>query len=291
MNIHEERLTMDVQYWENKFLELKPYLTQVDARVGNFLVYTHDNIVSYAIRLYGEYCHAEVNTMSLFLNKESTYLDIGTNIGYHARAIYQQTGCKVLGFEPNPNHFLVAWYNCKDHPVQLMNAAVGNYTGKAKIKTFDPGQVENFGNISIVEDDGDEVDAITIDQLNLNSCDVMKIDVEGFEFEVLEGANTTIDKFNPVIFYEAQDTDIWPKCWGFLNEKDYIQYWVACRNDPIGETYRRPETSPFKDGGVLNIIAVPSNKPQPIELMKVFPDKTFKETATDPENAEKIKVF
>lgn len=282
---------MDVDYWENKLVELRPYLTEIDAKVGKFVVYTRDSIVSYAIRLYGEYCHAEVNTMSLYLNKDSTYLDIGTNIGYHARAVHLQNGCKVLGFEPNTNHFLVAWHNCKEYPIQLINAAVGNKSGKVKIKTFDPAQVENFGNISIVEEDGDEVDVIMIDQLNLNACDLMKIDVEGFEFEVLEGANATIEKFNPVIFYEAQDSDVWPKCWEFLNEREYNQYWVACRNDPVGETYRRPEQSPFGDGGVLNIIAVPKSKPQPIQLMKVFPDKTFVETAKDPENAEKIKVF
>ena len=282
---------MDVEYWENKFLELKPYLFQIDTRVGNLLLYKNDNIVSQAIGLYGEYCHAEIITMGLYLNSESTYLDIGTNIGYHARAVYQHAGCKVIGFEPNTNHFLVAWYNCKDHPIQLINAAVGNYVGKAKIKSFDPSKVENFGNISIVEDDGDEVTAITIDSLNLTVCDVMKIDVEGFELQVLEGANDTIDNLNPVVFYEAQDGEVWPKCWEFLNSKNYTQYWVACRNAPYSETYRKPEMSPFKDGGVMNILAVPPNKPKPSQLMEVSPDKTFQETAKDPKNAEKIKVF
>jgi len=284
-------MDLDVEYWESKFNELKPYLTEVDAKPGKFVVYTNDNIVSYAIRLYGEYCHAEVNIMSSFLTKESTYLDIGTNIGYHARSIYNQTGCQVIGFEPNTNHFLVSWYNCREYPVKLFNAAVGNYTGKAKIKSFHPGEVENYGNISIVEEDGDEVDILRIDQLDLKACDVMKIDVEGFEFEVLEGAADTIDKLNPVVFYEAQDSAVWPKCWEFLNDKNYIQYWVACRNDPVGETYRRPEESPFGHGGVLNIIAIPADKPQPTKLMNVFPDKSFIETAQDPENVEKVKVF
>ena len=283
---------MDVEYWGNKFIELRPYIREIDTRVGKFAVYTHDNIVSHAIILYGEYAHAEVNTMCLYLNKDSTYIDIGTNIGYHARAVYNQANCKVLGFEPNSNHFLIAWYNCKDYPIQLINAAVGSKKGKARLKSFNPNEVDNFGNISIVEDeDGDEVNVAIIDEFNLNACDVMKIDVEGYEFEVLQGSVNTIEKHKPVIFYEAQDKTVWPKCWEFLNEREYNQYWVACRNDPVGETYRKPEQSPFSDGGVLNIIAVPKSKPQPIQLMLVTPDRTFVETAHAPENIEKIKMF
>ncbi len=50
------------------------------------------------------------------------------------------------------------------------------------------------------------VDVITIDSLNLTQCDLIKIDTQGLEREVLEGARNTIAKFKPVIWIEDRGT-------------------------------------------------------------------------------------
>lgn len=276
---------MELDHWEKKFDALKPYMALVDTRMGDFAVYTHDNIVSYAIRLYGEYCHAEVNVMCRYLKKESGYLDVGTNIGYHARAVQKQSGCDVMGFEPNPNHFVVASYNCQGLPIQIVNAAVGNHSGKTHIKNFVPDQIENFGNISIVESGGDEVELIMLDQLNITKCDLIKIDVEGFELQVLEGATRILEKFNPVVFYEAQEEELWPECWQFLEDRGYRQYWVACRNSPIGVTHRKPDIdNPFGTSGVMNILAVPADKEQPTDFMPVIKNQQFADAVKQHKN-------
>jgi FkbM family methyltransferase len=83
--------------------------------------------------MFGEYCDAEVQVMAKYLTPESIYLDIGTNIGYHALAINQQVGCSVLAFEPHPNHFSVAAYNCKDKPIRIYNTALGSKNGTMTI--------------------------------------------------------------------------------------------------------------------------------------------------------------
>ena len=54
-----------------------------------------------------------------------------------------------------------------------------------------------------IGDGGEEIETITIDSLNLESCDYMKIDVEGFEPLVLIGAEQTIKKFKPTILFES----------------------------------------------------------------------------------------
>jgi hypothetical protein len=46
------------------------------------------------------------------------------------------------------------------------------------------------------------VKQITIDSLNLDHCDLMKIDVETYECNVIEGAINTIEKYKPEIFLE-----------------------------------------------------------------------------------------
>ena len=46
---------------------------------------------------------------------------------------------------------------------------------------------------------------ISIDSLDLERCDYIKIDVEGAEILVLTGALNTINKYHPIIFFEETD--------------------------------------------------------------------------------------
>ena len=39
--------------------------------------------------------------------------------------------------------------------------------------------------------------------LNIKNIDILKIDVEGYSYEVLQGAKETINKFNPIIQLEV----------------------------------------------------------------------------------------
>jgi hypothetical protein len=61
--------------------------------------------------------------------------------------------------------------------------------------------VYNFGGLNI-GNGSTVVNMITIDSLDLNNVDYMKIDVEGAESLVLLGAEKTIKKFKPVICFE-----------------------------------------------------------------------------------------
>jgi hypothetical protein len=102
---------------------MKDTLLLTDSRLGTFLVYKNDTVISKSIDMYGEYCQAEVNILKEYLpNDFSQYVDIGTNIGYHLVAVHKETNCNVLGFEPNPKHFAVASYNSNDYPkIQIIN--------------------------------------------------------------------------------------------------------------------------------------------------------------------------
>jgi FkbM family methyltransferase len=263
--------------FDEQFEQLKPYLLQVPSRVGEFLVYKNDKIVSQSIRLYGEYSQAEIVIMSQYLDETSIYLDIGTNIGYHAVAMQDLTKCQVMAFEPHPKHFVMAAVNCKERPIQIFNAAVSDKEEVITIDTFDESILGNFGDISINgKADKIEVQATTIDKLGLEKVDLMKIDVEGYEPNVLRGAEQTIDKLRPVIFYEAEELDKWNQCFKFLELKDYKQYWVSCRIRPVGnETFIKSEQDPFQNAGVSNILAVPAEIEQPDYLAPVVYNEPF----------------
>jgi FkbM family methyltransferase len=245
-----------------KFEEIKPGLVMTNSKIGNFAVYKNDTIVSHAIRLFGEYAHAEIDVMSLYLNEDSVYLDVGTNIGYHALAIHKQNKCKVLAFEPHPTHFLVAAFNCQNSPIQVLNEGLSDEDATIKIDDFDIDVAGNYGEVAS-STEGIEVQVTTLDSLKLTKCDLIKIDVEGLEYKVLMGGLKTIEKFRPVIFYEAIDDVVWPTCHKLLDSMGYKQYWVGCKNKPIRPTFHKTDDNPFGKGAVANILAVPNERDQP----------------------------
>lgn len=259
---------------------LKPKLDLVQAKPGPMYVYKNDQFVSKAIRVYGEYCHAEVDIMKLFVEKESIYIDVGVNIGYHSLAIHKETGCSVIGFEPNPTHFIIAAENCKNAPIQLFNAALGSRKDTIMMTDVTIDDAGNYGETKQDDTGTIEAQCLTLDSLNLPEISGMKIDVEGFELGVMKGAEKTIDKYRPVIFYEALGLD-WTGCFDFLSTKGYKQYWVACLNTPLKEdTFipKDPNNDPgFGLGGVTNIVAIPAEKSQISNLMPVVQNEPYGE--------------
>lgn len=255
---------------EDRLNQIKEHCILTDTKNGEMLIYKNDNTISYAIYLYGEYCDAEVEIMSKYLNADSLYLDIGTNIGYHALAVAKRTESMVLAFEPHINHFTLAAYNCQQVPVKLYNAAVGKEPGTLKISDFDLTDPSNFGTVAVKETGSIDVQVITIDQLDLAVCTVMKIDTEGQELNVLAGANATIDKFRPIIMFEAVEGESdWRTVVDHLSAKDYRHYWIGVRTCPIKPNYKNSTDNPFGQSGVTNILAVPKEKEQPDFLLEV----------------------
>ena len=240
---------------------IKEHCIITDTKNGEMLIYKNDNTISYSLFLYGEYCDAEIEIMCKYLNEDSLYLDIGTNIGYHALAVAQRTKSMVLAFEPHIKHFSVAAFNCQNVPVKLYNAAVSDQPGTLKISDFDFSSQSNFGKI--------EAQVMTIDQLDLNICTLMKIDTEGQELKVLKGAENTIEKHRPIIFYEAIGETDWLGAYDYLQSKGYKQYWVGVRTFPLKENHKKNTENPFGQSGVTNIIAFPAEKEQPDYLAEV----------------------
>jgi len=262
--------------------ELKDSLLITDSRIGEFLVYKNDAIISKAIDMFGEYCHAEIDIIKTYITEVpemqemAVYVDVGTNIGYHAVGVHKVTGCNVIGMEPNPKHFAVASYNSKDYgKVQIINAGASATDGEFKMKDFDPNNEGNYGDIHKSDSGELTIKTIAIDNLNLNRATVMKYDVEGHEYEALLGSEKTISKNRPVIMYEAMEWDVWNKCYDFLDERKYKQYWVACKTKPVRPTHKPSEENPFGASTVANILAIPAERKQPDYLVEVVPGEPF----------------
>ena len=76
---------------------------------------------------------------------------------------------------------------------------------------YDPGRNgHNKGGLGIGEG-GEIMELKTLDSMNLPGLDFLKIDVEGAEGLVLQGAAETIKKYKPTIFFEHNWQTIDPK--------------------------------------------------------------------------------
>jgi hypothetical protein len=88
---------------------------------------------------------------------------------------------------------------------------------------------------------------------------VIKIDVEGHELKVFQGAQNTIMKHRPVIFYESMHGTGFDIIYDTLKNLGYtIYYFPASNYNP--DNFKKNENNVFGTGGVMNCIALPANK-------------------------------
>lgn len=134
-------------------------------------------------------------------------IDVGANIGDHthgyAKAVLGnfkdgtpiETG-RVLAFEPNPIAFECLQRNMRGHGhVECIGKGLSNLPGRAAMV-----QSPNVGASHMVA--GDEVEVTTLDSYGLQKCDLIKVDAEGFEYAILQGAWQTITTCRPIVVME-----------------------------------------------------------------------------------------
>ena len=142
----------------------------------------------------------------------NTVLDIGAYLGTHTVAFSQLVGetGKVISFEPQTDIFTLLEKTITENNitnVELHNNAVYNSIKKIQFSNTNNGKA-SISHIRprLPNPVKKEIQTITIDSLNLDRCDFMKIDVEMCEWVVLEGSEETITKYRPIIFVEIFKT-------------------------------------------------------------------------------------
>tara|TARA_Y100001973_G_C5175284_1_gene321516 strand:- start:436 stop:1065 length:630 start_codon:yes stop_codon:yes gene_type:complete len=110
-------------------------------------------------------------------------LDIGAWVGTWTMKINPFCG-RVVAFEPDPLHYECLVKNVPEE-VETHQLAVGN--DKKMISLSE----DNFTQAKRVVGEGN-IPMVTIDSLNFTDVDLIKIDVEGYEMEVLKGADKTL---------------------------------------------------------------------------------------------------
>lgn len=207
------------------FNALKP------CRHGLMVFNRNDQYIGRSLALYSEFSEHEVLIFRHFLAEGGTVVEVGANIGAHT--VYFSSavgpGGSVLAFEPQRLVFQTLCANLAINSianVHAYHAAVGRTPGSIVVPELDPNTFQNFGGLSIQGYDiGSEVPMVTIDNLGLARCDLIKIDVEGMEEEVLAGATETIRKLRPVLYVENDRRDKSASLIRFIQGLGYRLWW------------------------------------------------------------------
>jgi FkbM family methyltransferase len=178
---------------------------------GYLLYNPNDTYVGRSVEHYGDYQREELKFFSDYVKPGDTVLDIGANIGTHTLWFANRVGSKdegrVLAFEPQRLVYQTLCANMALNSVVCVDCkhmGVGSAQKIVKVPILDPDVENNFGGLSIKEQDqGEDVAVVPIDHINLSRCDFIKIDVEGMEPEVLMGGLKTIYNHKPVIYMEV----------------------------------------------------------------------------------------
>lgn len=156
----------------------------------------------------------EVGMLDSLLNKgvldslkKGIFLDIGSNIGNHTLYFFQRAYIQsAYCFEPVQDTFQILQKNITLNNLQdktkLFNAGVGEKEGMAQIKNYN---TNNTGLSQLKICNEGSIPVIAIDNMTFEgNISFIKIDVEGFELNVIKGMLNTIKKHKPIIYIEIR---------------------------------------------------------------------------------------
>lgn len=154
-----------------------------------------------------------IELLTRYIEPGTLALDIGASLGLWTlplARVVRSNGGRLWCFEPNPEN--LAWLeanidrNYLGSVAEVHEVALGSWQGTAQLGYREFGG----GNAALVDADAGntvEVPVVRIDDLDFpQRVSFMKMDVEGFELEVLRGARALIHRDRPAIFGEFNAT-------------------------------------------------------------------------------------
>jgi FkbM family methyltransferase len=222
---------------------------------GNYLVNEYDLIGNYILRAKTWEPHL-VEFYHSIIDKEDICIDAGANLGFHAVQFGYRCK-KVYAFEPQ---LLVFNQLCSNILFNDLNEIIIPFRkglgNKEETKQMWSIEKEDFGNEIYnwggrglefessfhKSEEGeyreeDQVELITLDSLNIPYCNLIKIDIQGYEYFAFQGAQKLVNDNKPIILLESapsrSEFDV--KVLEYLQELGYenYRYYINTNEDCI----------------------------------------------------------
>ena len=159
-------------------------------------------------------------------------VDIGSYTGIYT-LVASKTNKKIhtISFEPNPDLYAALEKNVRINRLKnfkLEQVALDKEIGLA-VLYLNHERYTSVGSLIKLSSAGKQikVNRTTLDAYcannNVEFIDLMKIDVEGYELNILEGSKVTLEKHSPIILMEALTTSSLESQYLFLNQFGYLR--------------------------------------------------------------------
>lgn len=231
-----------------------------------------DEVIGLALERYGEFAESENRLMARYVEPGAVVLDVGANLGTTVMSLARQVGDggEVVAFEPQPlmaqclhtSLTLNQIFN-----VRVLSVAVSDRSGWVRMaaQTIDSGG--NYGAVAIGEQ-GLCVPAVRLDDMDIERCDLLKIDVEGHEWNVIQGAQKMLVEAMPVVYFESKRNPGTVACLDWLMRNGWRCYWHFAFFFGA-ENFRAEQRNVFGPRGDINVLAVPAHRQVPDDLPQI----------------------
>jgi FkbM family methyltransferase len=262
-------------------------------RYGTMLANSNDVYMGQAFLHYGECCEIEIRLLLTLLKLPGMVIEVGANMGVHTvpmAAELTRQGRSMLAIEPQPIIFQQLCANLALNGLMNVTAlsyACGRESGVVSFVVPDYRSVGNFGCTSMASasETGSRhatVPCIRLDDLVPDAAvGLIKIDVEGFELQVLEGSTKILARSQPVLYVENDRVDQSPQLIQWLFDHGYHLWWHL---PPLfnPDNFFGMKENIYSNIRSFNMLCIPGNKNATIEGMTRVLDPFYHPLAPKP---------
>lgn len=169
------------------------------------------------------YQQKTVDLAMMFVHQPGTAIDGGANIGMLANSMADYPELiRILAFEPAADAYECLRRNVRSSKICCVRAALGEAAGLIGIDSPETSVDSTLGQVI---PGGTDVPVIRIDDLRLSDVRLIKLDVQGYELQVLKGAEETLKRCRPVCIVEVESGKKLPRNFG--DTREAIRYLVS----------------------------------------------------------------
>ena len=273
--------------------------------LGKYEIQTlqNDKGISTELQIYGIHEPLSTHLVLNEIKEKMVCIDLGSNIGYYAIIESNLVGKfgKIFAIEPSPKNFSLSKLNLERQKVQ--NFSVHNIAISDKNKEMEF-VINTKSNLSQIKTEntkinsGDKIIKIPvktldsfIDESNIKKIDFIRMDVEGFEYNILLSSKKVLEKFNPKLFIEIHYMYLGnEKTCEILKELQNLGYEIKYFIPRIFDTPIIGELSDIKTTTINELINKLKNNQLPDAFQLILENK-LKTNFAYPKKLERLEPY